>query len=186
MATIISFLVDFSRSYGTDILSILLLYFFGKIILAFIVKRTIKLADDGDDTNDSRAEKRAKTLGNVVMSIGNIIIYIVILLMMLSLFGVDIRPILAGVGIGGLAIGFGAQSLVKDFVTGLFILIEGQYDVGDMVKVGSFEGEVIKLTMRSTVLRDMEGKTYFISNGSVSNVINVSRHAKDNESQRND
>jgi small conductance mechanosensitive channel len=92
------------------------------------------------------------------------------------LFGVDIRPILAGAGVIGLAIGFGAQSLVKDFVSGLFILIENQYDIGDKVKIGSSEGNVIRITMRSTVLRDEEGKTYYISNGSIKDVINMSQH----------
>ena len=96
--------------------------------------------------------------------------------MILILFDVDIRPILAGAGVIGLAIGFGAQSLVKDFVSGLFILIENQYNIGDKVKIGSSEGNVIKITMRSTVLRDEEGKTYYISNGSIKGVINMSQH----------
>ena len=98
-------------------------------------------------------------------------IYVVLLLMVLSLFGVDIRPILAGAGVVGLAIGFGAQSLVKDFVSGLFILVEDQYGIGDKVKIGSNEGKVIRITMRSTVLKDDEGKNYYISNGTINNVI---------------
>ncbi|MCG2809802.1 MAG: mechanosensitive ion channel family protein, partial [Candidatus Portnoybacteria bacterium] len=106
---------------------------------------------------------------------GNVAIYVIILLMVLSLFGLDITPILAGAGVIGLAIGFGAQSLVKDFVSGLFILIENQYDMGDRVKIGTFEGRVVKITMRSTVLRDDEGKTFYISNGLINNVINLSQ-----------
>jgi len=98
--------------------------------------------------------------------------------MILNLFGVDIRPILAGVGVIGLAIGFGAQSLVKDFVSGLFILVENQYRIGDKVKIGSSEGNVIRITMRSTVLKDEEGKIYYISNGSIKNVINMTQQKK--------
>jgi len=85
---------------------------------------------------------------------------------------------LAGVGVIGLAIGFGAQSLVKDFVSGLFILVENQYRIGDKVKIGSSEGNVIRITMRSTVLKDEEGKIYYISNGSIKNVINMTQQKK--------
>ncbi|MBU4031044.1 mechanosensitive ion channel family protein, partial [Patescibacteria group bacterium] len=111
----------------------------------------------------------------IIVATGNVVIYVIILLMVLSLFGLDITPILAGAGVIGLAIGFGAQSLVKDFVSGLFILIENQYDMGDRVKIGTFEGRVVKITMRSTVLRDDEGKTFYISNGLINNVINLSQ-----------
>ncbi|MCK4800131.1 mechanosensitive ion channel, partial [Candidatus Parcubacteria bacterium] len=99
--------------------------------------------------------------------------YAIILFTILSLFNIDIRPILAGAGIIGLAIGFGAQSLVKDFVSGLFILIENQYGIGDKVKIGSSEGKVTRITMRSTVLKDEEGRTYYISNGSIKDVIKM-------------
>jgi small conductance mechanosensitive channel len=98
--------------------------------------------------------------------------------MVLNLSGVDIRPILASAGIIGLAIGFGAQSLVKDFVSGLFILIENQYSIGDRVKIGNFEGVVIKITMRSTVLQNDEKKVYYISNGLIKDVTNMSQHRK--------
>ena len=98
--------------------------------------------------------------------------------MVLNLSGIDIRPILASAGIIGLAVGFGAQSLVKDFVSGLFILIENQYGVGDRVKIGNFEGNVVKITMRSTVLIDNENKKYYISNGLIKNVINMSQQNK--------
>ena len=147
-------------------------------LLKFIVKHFVKLADDGDDSHTSQKEKRAKTLGRVIKSIGNVIIYSVILFMVLNLSGVDIRPIVASAGIVGLAIGFGAQSLVKDFVSGLFILIENQYGVGDKVKIGNFEGDVIKITMRSTVLMDNERKVYYISNGLIKDVINMSQQKK--------
>ena len=98
--------------------------------------------------------------------------------MALSLSGVDIRPILAGAGIIGLAVGFGAQSLVKDFVSGLFILIENQYDVGDTVKIGTFEGEVLQISMRSTSLKDADNNVYYISNGAIKDVVNKSQHTK--------
>jgi len=170
------FIINIIKQNAVDIIWIIILFFFGKLILKLIMKRLARIVDDGDDAHVSQKEKRAETLGHIIVSIGNILIYAIILSMVVNLFGVDIRPILAGAGVIGLAIGFGAQSLVKDFVSGLFILIENQYDIGDKVKIGSSEGNVIRITMRSTVLRDEEGKTYYISNGSIKNVINMSQY----------
>ena len=172
------FIINIIKQNTTDIILIIILFFFGRIILKLIVKRLVKIVDDGDDKDISQKEKRAETLGHIIVATGNIVIYLVIALMILSLFRVDIRPILAGAGVIGLAIGFGAQSLVKDFVAGLFILIENQYGIGDKVKIGSFEGQVIRITMRSTVLRDGEGKTFYISNGLIKNLVNLSQHKK--------
>ncbi|NQY31406.1 MAG: mechanosensitive ion channel [Flavobacteriaceae bacterium] len=171
-------ILNFIKQNAVEIIWIFVLFFLGKIILRLIVTHSIKLADDGDDSHTSQKEKRAKTLGHVINSIGKIVIYSIILLMVLNLSGIDISPILASAGIVGLAIGFGAQSLVKDFVSGLFILIENQYGIGDKVKIGNFEGHVIKITMRSTVLMDNEKKVYYISNGLIKDVINMSQQKK--------
>lgn len=170
------FIINIIKQNAVNIIWIIVLFLFGKLILKIITKRLARIVDDGDDAHFSQKEKRAETLGHIIVSIGNILIYAIILFMVVNLFGVDIRPILAGAGVIGLAIGFGAQSLVKDFVSGLFILIENQYDIGDKVKIGKSEGNVIRITMRSTVLRDEEGKTYYISNGSIKNVINMSQY----------
>ncbi len=175
MNTVQEFVLNLIKQNATDIICIVILFFFGKIILKLIVKRLSKIVDDGDNTHTSQKEKRAETLGNVIVSIGNIVIYAIILFMVLNLLGVDIRPILAGAGVIGLAIGFGAQSLVKDFVSGLFILVENQYGIGENVKIGSFEGRVIRITMRSTVLKNGEGRVYYISNGLIKDVINMSQ-----------
>jgi len=168
-------IISLIKQNAIDIIWITILFFFGKLILKLIVKRLAQVVDDGDDLHISQKEKRAETLGRVIISIGNIVIYAIILFMVLNLFGIDIRPILAAAGIIGLAIGFGAQSLVKDFVSGLFILVENQYGIGDQVKIGSSEGEVIRITMRSTVLKDKEGKIYYLSNGLIKDVINMSQ-----------
>jgi len=169
------FIINIIKQNAVDAIWIIILFFFGRIILKITVKRLVQIADDGDDTHVSQKEKRAKTLGHIIITTGNIIIYAIILLMILSLFGIDITPILAGAGVIGLAIGFGAQSLVKDFVSGLFILVENQYGIGDKVKIGNFEGQVIRITMRSTVLKDDERKIYYISNGSINNVTKMSQ-----------
>ncbi len=172
------FVINIIKQNLVDIIWIVVLFFLGKLILKLIVRRLALMVDDGDDEHVSQKEKRAETLGNVITSVGNIIIYSIILFMVLNVFGVDIRPILASAGIIGLAIGFGAQSLVKDFVSGLFILVEDQYGIGDRIKIGSFEGKVITITMRSTVLKNEEGKVYYISNGLIKDVINMSKQKK--------
>jgi len=175
MNTILKFIINFVQQNTTDIVWIIILFFFGRIILKLIIKRFVQTVDDGDEVHVSQNEKRAETLGHIIVKTGNVIIYAVILLMVLGLFGIDITPILAGAGVIGLAIGFGAQSLVKDFVSGFFILVENQYGIGDKVKIGSFEGRVIMITMRSTALKDDEGKVYYISNGSIRDVVNMSQ-----------
>ena len=170
------FILTIIKQNAVDIVGIIALFFLGRILLKVVVKRIVRIVDDGNDAHTSQKEQRAQTLGNIIVTTGNIVIYIVILLMALSLFGIDIRPVLAGAGVIGLAIGFGAQSLVKDFVSGLFILVENQYGIGDKVKIGSFEGQVIRITMRSTVLKNDEGKTYYISNGLIKDVTNMSQN----------
>lgn len=181
MGDIQSFIINLIKTHGADVVWIIALFFLGRIILRKIVKRTIKISLGENQKSQVQLEKRAETLGSILITTGNIIIYIIILLMTLNLFGINIAPILAGAGIIGLAIGFGAQSLVKDFVSGLFILLENQYSVGDKVKIGAFEGRVLKITMRSTILRDEEGKTFYISNGLIKDVTNFSQSRRPKE-----
>jgi len=167
--------ITFLRENAVDIIGIFALFFLGRALLKAVVRRLARIVDDGDDTNVSQKEKRAETLGEIIVTTGNIVIYVVILLMVLGLLGIDIRPILAGAGVIGLAIGFGAQSLVKDFVSGLFILVENQYGIGDRVKIGSFEGKVLRISMRSTVLKNDEGEIFYISNGLIKDVTKLSQ-----------
>ncbi len=172
------FIINITKQNAVDVIGILVLFFLGRVLLRVMIRRFVRIVDDGDDAHVSQKEKRAETLGKIIVTTGNVVIYAVILLMILSLFGIDIRPVLAGAGVIGLAIGFGAQSLVKDFVSGLFILVENQYGIGDKVKIGSFEGQVARITMRSTVLKNDEGKTYYISNGLIKDVTNMSQGKK--------
>lgn len=158
-----------------NILWIIILFFIGKGVLRWLVNKATALADDGDDATHTHTEKQTGTLGGIVTTTGNVVIYIVILLMLLDLFNVDITPVLAGVGIAGLAVGFGAQALVKDFVSGLFVFLEHQYHVGDRIKLADFEGTVRRISMRSTVIQDDEGRTFYISNGTVNKVVNYSQ-----------
>jgi small conductance mechanosensitive channel len=93
-----------------------------------------------------------------------------VVLLIGSELGFNILPVLASAGIAGLAIGFGAQSLVKDVISGFFILFEDQYGVGDVVRIGDFTGAVERMSLRATVLRNLEGQVHVVPNGNIQNV----------------
>lgn len=118
----------------------------------------------------ARVEQRTETLRHIVRSVGKAILFVIIVLTITSELGFDIAPLLATAGIAGLAIGFGAQSLVKDVISGFFILFEDQYGVGDVVKIGEQAGVVERMTLRVTVLRNLEGQVHIIPNGNIQTV----------------
>lgn len=176
LSNIQTLLINAAETYGMKIVTISLVFLLSRLILEKTVGQIVKFSNGDAESKRTTAQKRAKTLAHLIDTTGGFIILIVILLMVLNdLFSVDIKPLLTGVGIIGLAIGFGAQSLVKDFMSGLFILIEGQYNIGDRIKIGVFEGTVSKITIRSTVLKDDDDNVYYIPNGSIANVINLSQ-----------
>jgi len=158
--------------HGVAIAWIVILFIFGKVCVKLIARQIAKIAQD---EGDKELSERVKTLSHVIVTVGKTVVYIIILFMVLDLFGIDIKPLLAGAGIIGLAIGFGSQSLVRDVVAGFLILVENQYGIGDTVKIGSTEGTVEKITLRSTVLKDKEGNIHFITNGSINNVMNMKK-----------
>jgi len=114
---------------------------------------------------------KTKTLRSLLQNIIDVSIFLVALLTILSGWGVDIVPLVTGAGILGLAISFGAQSLVKDIIAGFFILWEDQFNIGDRVKIGSLEGYVHKITLRMTILKDEEEKLIFIPNSQIKSVV---------------
>jgi small-conductance mechanosensitive channel len=121
-----------------------------------------------------RAERRAVTLGAVLGSTARVVIWSVAVLMVFDEMGVNLAPLLAGAGIAGVAVGFGAQSLVRDFLSGLFILVEDQYGVGDSVDVGAASGTVEEVNLRVTRLRSVEGTVWYVPNGEIRRVANSS------------
>jgi small conductance mechanosensitive channel len=124
---------------------------------------------------NERSRQRALTMGTVLRSIASFIIYGLAGLMCLSEFGIDLAPLIAGAGIAGIAVGFGAQSLVRDFLAGVFIVIEDQYGVGDTVDLGDAVGSVEKVTLRTTWIRDLEGTLWVVPNGEIRRVANKSQ-----------
>ena len=128
-----------------------------------------------EDVEKSRSESRAETLGHVLRSVTVALIWSFAALIVLGEIGVNLGPLIAGAGIGGVALGFGAQSIVKDFLSGLFMLIEDHYGVGDVVDLGDAIGTVEEVSLRSTTIRDVKGTVWHVPNGEIARVGNFSQ-----------
>ncbi|UCF79049.1 MAG: mechanosensitive ion channel family protein [Candidatus Eiseniibacteriota bacterium] len=124
---------------------------------------------------DEESKKRVETLASVIRHLMTVIILVVALMIVLGELGVEIGPILAAAGIVGLAVGFGAQNLVKDVINGFFILLNDQIRVGDVVQIGGKGGLVEKVNLRMTILRDLSGNVHFVPNGQIDVVTNMSK-----------
>jgi moderate conductance mechanosensitive channel len=121
-------------------------------------------------TSDRRNETLERLLDNVL----TYVIYFISFMMILSVFDIDVKGLIAGAGIVGLAVGFGAQNLVKDIITGFFIIFEDQFSVGDHVRIGTFEGTVETIGLRTTKLKTWTGEVHILPNGSITQVTNFS------------
>lgn len=121
-----------------------------------------------------RAQK-IRTMASVITSVGVFVIFFWAVLQALPLFGLNLGPLLASAGIAGLAIGFGAQTLVHDFINGFFILLENQYDIGDSVRIAGVKGTVEAMSLRHTLLRDEDGTVHFVPNSEIKIVSNTTR-----------
>jgi len=119
--------------------------------------------------------QQLRTLASVLTSVGIFVILFVAALEILPLLGLNLGPLLASAGVAGLAIGFGAQTLVHDFLNGFFILVENQYDIGDNIRIAGVKGSVEQMTLRRTVLRDDDGTVHIVPNSQISIVSNMSR-----------
>jgi len=150
-----------------------ILWFLIRRLLPPVVRRTM-VRTRGESKRG--LEKRTDTVVGVLTGAGRIIIGIVVILMILSEVGVPIGPMLAGFGVVGIAVGFGAQYLVRDLIAGLFILWENQYRVGDVARVADVAGLVEQVTLRKTVLRDLDGIVHHIPNGEIRVASNYTRH----------
>ena len=135
-----------------------------RLLFGRILQKTMR--EDMFPTKTDR-ERRLRTLNSITNAVISFIIWAVAFVMILNTLGVNTAPVIASAGILSVAIGFGAQSLVRDFVSGIFIIAENQYRVGDYVEIGSVKGTVKSVTMRTTVILDDDGSVYYIPNGSI-------------------
>ena len=163
------------QEHGVAILLIALVSVVAYYLLGMVTKALSRRIQALDEVEDSELDRRTKTIFRVIHSTGTVLIVGTALMMVLTELGVEITPVLASVGFVGLAFGLGAQTLVKDMIAGLFILIEDQYTVGDVCEIGGITGTVEHMTLRATELRDLYGTVHIIPNGEIRIVANKSR-----------
>jgi len=168
---------DWLAGDGARILAIIAVAIVVDFALHRIIPHALRVAVERQmkGVPEEEIEQRVDTLASVFTGSGRGIIALVALLTLLPLAGISIGPLLAGVGILGLAVGFGAQSLVKDVISGLFILLDNQYSKGDVVTLAGISGLVEEVGIRRTVLRDLDGIVHYIPNGEISVASNFTQ-----------
>ncbi len=156
------------------------------IITFMVVRSAIRLAvarllvagpvEDRDDTLSARElERRVRTLERLTLRIAAIIILLIAVLMALSTININIAPAIAGLGVAGIAVGLGAQALIRDWLAGIFVVLENQYSQGDVVRIAGVEGVVEDFSLRRTVLRDLNGTVHSVPNGQIVVASNLTR-----------
>jgi small conductance mechanosensitive channel len=165
---------DFLRYTAPRILAIIIVSF----VLARLLKITSRHLADLSSKQvlpSALRTQQLRTLSSVIYSVGVFIIAFLAVMQILTQLNIKVEPLLASAGIAGLAIGFGAQTLVKDFINGFFILVENQFDIGDTVKIAGVQGVVETMTLRRTVLRDADGTLHTVPSGQITIVSNLTR-----------
>jgi small-conductance mechanosensitive channel len=159
---------------GARVVGIWVLAWFAYRVVRLTARRIELAVDDGDDSVTTLRERRGQTIAQLLRSVGRVVVVVIALLLTFNVF-IDIGPILAGAGILGLAVSFGAQSLVKDVISGFFILFENQFAIGDVIEIAGKSGVVEKMTLRVAVLRDGEGVMHVVPNSEIKVVSNKTR-----------
>jgi small-conductance mechanosensitive channel len=156
------------------VIGIWVLASFALRVVRLTASRIEKSVDDGDDSVTTLREKRGRTISQLLRSMGRVVIITIAVLLTFDVF-INIAPILAGAGILGLAVSFGAQSLVRDIISGFFFLLENQFSVGDVIEAAGKGGLVERMTLRVVILRDLDGSLNIIPNGEIKVVSNKTR-----------
>jgi small-conductance mechanosensitive channel len=168
---------DWFMSTGIRVIVIVavavVVYLILRSLIPKLIKRFVSRRMVGE--LDTEINKRTHTLSSILVTIVGVVSAIIAIVTILPEFGVNITTLIAGIGIGGLAIAFAAQSLVRDFITGFFILFEDQYRVGDVVTIAGISGLVEEVGLRRTILRDLDAKVHSIPNGKVEISTNLTR-----------
>jgi moderate conductance mechanosensitive channel len=165
--------MDFLQHDAPKIAFILLLAFLAIRLFRAIIDKAISF--QSKRLSHAVRLQQIQTLAGVINSVGVFIIVFLAVLMILARLGLNLAPLLASAGVAGLAIGFGAQTLVKDVINGFFILMENQYDIGDVIRIAGVKGTVEAMSMRSTTLRDDDGTIHIVPNSEIRIVSNTTR-----------
>src|SRR5947209_8419100 len=166
-------LIWWARHGAPKLIVILVLAFFLIRLLGIATRKLVELSKRS--TTGAVRIQQIRTLAGVIRSCGVFVIVFITTLQVLQVFAIDIKPLLASAGIAGLAIGFGAQTLVKDVINGFFILAENQFEVGETVRAAGVQGMVEEITMRRTILRDVDGTLHVVPNSKIEIVSNMTR-----------
>ncbi len=164
--------------HGIPIIIVLVVSFIGYQVLKVVIHRAMhRIVNVRGKRRRAKEEleKRSDTLTGYLSTVLGAIVLVIAIFMILSEVGVDIAPLIAGAGVVGIAIGFGAQSLIKDYLNGLFIILEDQYNKGDVAKIAGIAGLVESVSLRRTVLRDLDGIVHSIPNGQITTTSNYTR-----------
>jgi small-conductance mechanosensitive channel len=169
--------MDWFMSTGIRVIVIIAIavavYLICRPIIRSVIKRIVSHRMAGEDETD--IQQRTDTLSSILVKIAGIIILIIAVITILPEFGVNITSLIAAIGIGGLAIAFAAQNLIRDFISGFFILLEDQYSIGDVVSIAGIAGVVEDITLRRTVLRDLDANVHSVPNGKVELSTNMTK-----------
>ena len=170
-------ITDWLLQHGTRILLILLigigLYFATNRVIPLLLRRGV-VRTKGESKEG--VKRRTDTLTSLFTGGMRIVIFTMVAFMILSELDIDIGPILAGLGIAGIAVGFGAQYLIRDLIAGIFVIMENQYRIGDVAKIAGIAGLVEEINLRKTVLRDLDGIVHHVPNGEIRVASNYTRH----------
>jgi small conductance mechanosensitive channel len=167
---------DLWVSIGEGFLKIILIILVAAMIIKIgkkIIQNFVKLREKGPIRI---SERRENTLLKLLQNVLTYVVYFIAFIMILEIVHIDVRALLAGAGIVGLAVGFGAQNLVKDIITGFFIIFEDQFSVGDYIRTGTFEGYVEEIGLRTTKIKSWTGELHILPNGSIVELTNFSIH----------
>lgn len=165
---------DLWINLGMKVLKIVLILFGAAIVVKIVRAAIANIFKIRMKSPLRMSERRENTLIRLLDNVAAYLIYFIALLMVLTEFNIDVKALLAGAGVVGLAIGFGAQSLVKDIITGFFIIFEQQFAVGDYVRINAFEGTVEEIGLRTTKVKQWTGELHIIPNSSITEVTNFS------------
>lgn len=166
-------IVEFVRTDVPRLVAVLLLAFLLQRLVAFAVHRLLRIADR--QVGNLQRASQLRTMATIIRATSYGVIGFIVLLHVLSIFNINLTPLLASAGVVGVGIGLGAQSIFKDMLNGIFILVEDQYNVGEVVKVAGLQGTVHDLSLRITRLRDSDGTLHIIPNSQITTVSNLSR-----------
>ena len=167
--------LDYAIDKGIDIGGVALSILIAWLFIQFVSRRIERWGDDGSDGLHTAREQRARTAAKLVRNMGRALLTVVGVLMLLDQLDFNISPLLASAGVVGLAVSFGSQSLVRDYVTGFFLQLEHQFALGDVIRIGNVEGTVENITLRLVYLRDGTGALHIIPNGQITQVTNMTR-----------